>query len=151
MFPRPALLLHPPPFDFFSVYFTRSSAALVPLPAYITDSYGDAVPAGLEFTNQALKAGGKSTNTAVAYPWDPTADFHDVNRLFPSFAPAPKTDTSSEPTVHPRMVVRCYTLLCRWRLVERADYKRPYQAFFVHLELLEQRVSALPPSFASLL
>ncbi|ORY90234.1 concanavalin A-like lectin/glucanase domain-containing protein [Leucosporidium creatinivorum] len=47
------------------------------LTSYITDTYGDAVPAGLEFTNQALKEGGKSTNTAVAYPWDPTADFHD--------------------------------------------------------------------------
>lgn len=34
--------------------------------------------AGLQLTNQALVKGGKSTNTVVPYPSDPTAGFHDV-------------------------------------------------------------------------
>ncbi|KAM0751254.1 concanavalin A-like lectin/glucanase [Meredithblackwellia eburnea MCA 4105] len=48
------------------------------LSSYITTGSQDgAVPAGLEFTNQAVKPGGTETNKAVPYGFDPTAGFHD--------------------------------------------------------------------------
>ncbi|GAA5906326.1 hypothetical protein JCM8208_003518 [Rhodotorula glutinis] len=47
------------------------------LSSYYTKGYGYSVQPGLEFTNQPLTPGKKSTNAAVAYNFDPTADFHN--------------------------------------------------------------------------
>ena len=58
------------------------------------------MPAGLEFTNQATKAGGQSTNAAVPYPWDPSEDFHDVGLTFHTAAKArPKLITPLQYTL----------------------------------------------------
>ncbi|BGO98935.1 hypothetical protein NBRC10513v2_000037 [Rhodotorula toruloides] len=47
------------------------------LSSYYWTGYRESVPPGLEFTNQPLVAGQQSTNTAVPYGFDPTADFHN--------------------------------------------------------------------------
>ncbi|GAA5898977.1 hypothetical protein JCM6882_004583 [Rhodosporidiobolus microsporus] len=47
------------------------------LTSYYTEGYGYSVQPGLEFTNQPLVDGEESTNTAVPYGFDPTADFHE--------------------------------------------------------------------------
>ncbi|GAA5974392.1 hypothetical protein JCM11641_005255 [Rhodosporidiobolus odoratus] len=46
------------------------------LSSYYTTGYGDSVPPGLEFTNQRLPKSKVTTNKAVPYGFDPTADFH---------------------------------------------------------------------------
>ncbi|KAK4702845.1 hypothetical protein P7C70_g3379, partial [Phenoliferia sp. Uapishka_3] len=48
------------------------------LSSYITNSStSSGVTPGLQFTNQALVAGGQETTAAVPYKFDPTAAFHD--------------------------------------------------------------------------
>ncbi|GAA5992109.1 hypothetical protein JCM11641_003526 [Rhodosporidiobolus odoratus] len=47
------------------------------LSSFYTQGKGDAVAAGVEFTNQPLEQGGKETNKAMPYGFDPTADYHD--------------------------------------------------------------------------
>ncbi|GAA5884550.1 hypothetical protein JCM16303_000023 [Sporobolomyces ruberrimus] len=47
------------------------------LTSYYTDDGGDLVKPGLQLTNQALVKKQPSTNEAVPYGFDPTADFHD--------------------------------------------------------------------------
>ncbi|BGP36181.1 hypothetical protein JCM10449v2_000079 [Rhodotorula kratochvilovae] len=54
------------------------------LSSYYTKGYGYSVQPGLEFTNQPLTEGQQSTNTAVAYGFDPTADFHNYTIVWTS-------------------------------------------------------------------
>ncbi|KPV77932.1 glycoside hydrolase family 16 protein [Rhodotorula graminis WP1] len=62
---------------FFTYTDDNNEIDIEALSSYYNKGYGYSVQPGLEFTNQPLKAGGKSTNTAVAYDFDPTADFHN--------------------------------------------------------------------------
>ncbi|GAA5892004.1 hypothetical protein JCM8208_002966 [Rhodotorula glutinis] len=47
------------------------------LTSYYTKGRGDSVKPGIQYTNHPLTADGEMYNEVYAYPWDPTADFHD--------------------------------------------------------------------------
>ncbi|GAA5854127.1 hypothetical protein JCM9279_002841 [Rhodotorula babjevae] len=47
------------------------------LTSYYTKGRGDSVKPGIQLTNHPLTPDGEMYNEVYAYPWDPTADFHD--------------------------------------------------------------------------
>ncbi|BGP36231.1 hypothetical protein JCM10449v2_000129 [Rhodotorula kratochvilovae] len=47
------------------------------LTSYYTEGRGDSVKPGIQYTNHPLTEDGEMYNEVYAYPWDPTADFHD--------------------------------------------------------------------------
>ncbi|GEM12135.1 glycoside hydrolase family 16 protein [Rhodotorula toruloides] len=74
-----AKLTHVPGVCFGAFTYTSDNAEIdiEALSSYYNKANRDSVPPGLEFTNQPLNDGQQSTNTAVPYGFDPTADFHN--------------------------------------------------------------------------
>ncbi|GJN91956.1 hypothetical protein Rhopal_004984-T1 [Rhodotorula paludigena] len=62
---------------FFTYTDDNNEIDIEALSSYYTKGYRNIVDPGLQLTNQPTKLGGKSTNEAVPYDFDPTKGFHN--------------------------------------------------------------------------
>lgn len=130
------------------------ASSLRPLELALTSHFA---LAGIQYTNHPLTPDGEMYNEVYPYPFDPTADFHDVRTLLsslplpspPSSASSipslcsrltlcmsPLADASTPPAVHRRVDLERDHLLARRRGPRHLHRQRPQEAHDVQLELV---------------